>query len=232
MKKTIFFLITFMLLWSCEKESIKSGIDDDGLIAQIVAYDMNCSSCIVEFPYDSIYVKNTIGASPQNRYEAINLNKSDFRIGQLIKLKLRKPLRDEFRACITLYPSYNYTGIYVTELNDIKTLELNNINFLRYNDCLYNSENDSYICLDSVLSDSRCPPDAICFWAGMAEVKFRSLKLTGIDEYFVLNTNPAFRNDTIINGFKYTLISLRPAPEIDQRTRQEFYSAEIKVEKP
>jgi hypothetical protein len=230
MKKAIFFSFLFILCWSCEKENSKSAIGKDGIIAQIVDFDLNCSTCILEFPFDSTEIKNEIGTSQGNRYEAINLNRSGFSKGELIKVQIRKA-SNEFIPCITLYPSNNFLNVFVNELIDIKNIKRGDVNDIRFHDCLYNPENESYICFDSVLSDSRCPLNATCFWAGMAEVKFRFVKLPGITQYFVLNTNNAFRNDTIIGGYKYTLVNLKPAPEIDQRTRQESYTAGLKIER-
>jgi hypothetical protein len=231
MKKAIFFSFLFISCWSCEKEYSKSAPDKDGIIAQIVDFDLNCSTCILEFPYDSTEIKNEIGLSKENRYEATNLNRSGFRKGELIKVQIRKATSNDFLPCITMYPSNNFLNIFVNELIDIKNIKHGDVNDIRFHDCLYNPENESYICFDSVLSDSRCPMDATCFWAGMAEVKFRFVKLPGITQFFVLNTNTAFRNDTIIDGYKYTLVNLRPAPEIDQRTRQQSYTAGLKIEK-
>lgn len=229
MKKALFVSVLFMLISSCEKDNSKSSFEEEGIVAKIAAFDMNCSTCILEFPYGSI--KKEIGESPLNRYEAINMNKANFSLGEYVKIKLRKPFNSELRPCITLYPSNNYKPVFITETNDIKKIRINSVNEIRHHEYLYNPDNDSYISLDSILSDSRCPTGVKCIWAGMAEVKFSYSKSADV-KYFILNTNSAFRNDTIIDGYKFTLINLKPMPDVDQRTRQEFYSAEIKIEKP
>ncbi|MDP4224429.1 MAG: hypothetical protein Q8868_14065 [Bacteroidota bacterium] len=97
--------------------------------------------------------------------------------------------------------------------------------------CLNDPENQMYICLDSVMSDSRCPKGVECFWAGNAGARFRFGKINGQHVLFELNTNLQFRNDTILSGYKFTLVELSPYPDIRHQTKQKDYKASLLIVK-
>jgi hypothetical protein len=87
-----------------------------------------------------------------------------------------------------------------------------------------------FIHLDSVVNDSRCPKDAICVWAGNAEVRFVfSVNIDTVN--FVLNTHPSFRSDSLIHGYRIKLITLEPYPESVGGIKQDNYKAELKITK-
>jgi hypothetical protein len=106
-------LIVFLFAFACSRDN--SNTLDSYIVGEIVGFDLNCSTCILKFPNDSLAVKHEFGASRDNYYQAINLMKDTFRITQKILVKLRKAEYNEIRACITLYPSYDYAGIYITD---------------------------------------------------------------------------------------------------------------------
>jgi len=64
---------------------------------------------------------------------------------------------------------------------------------------------------DSVLSDSRCPINALCFWAGDANVRFQ-LRTSSKAYTFDLHTYTGFTNDTTIENIRFKLINLQPYP--------------------
>jgi len=102
---------------------------------------------------------------------------------------------------------------------------------LAINECLYNHENQIYICLDSVLNDSRCPTGVYCIWEGNAEVRFRFETTNENPVLFNLNTHKGFKTYTIVSGYKITLLNLDPYPVEDHRINQNDYKAEILIEK-
>ena len=53
---------------------------------------------------------------------------------------------------------------------------LNNAIIISEGDCAGDFETNTYICLVSVLNDSRCPEGVQCFWQGNAEAKFKFTK--------------------------------------------------------
>lgn len=223
-------ILAFLLLTllACEKSQYKS---DSFYTARIVGFDLNCSTCILEFPDDNSQVRKEIGESIDNRYEAINLNKGIYEEGQMLKVKVRNPNENELIACLTLYPSYNYKNIIVTETEEFNDLVLKDTVSLAYLQCLYNTENQSYICLDSVLTDSRCPAGAYCFWEGNAEVRFKYEKFNNVALLFILNTYRGFTTDTIIDGYKIRLAGLSNHSLSGRPPVQKDYRALIIVSK-
>jgi hypothetical protein len=228
MKKLIFFAFIFSFIFSCERNPDKINSE---YIATIVAFDPNCSTCILEFPYDYLQVKQEFGESPDNYYQAINLSDGNYEIGQKLKVKIRKPETKDARACRTMFPTYNYRSVFITDFENFNNLILNDTIILSYRDCLYDPEDKIYICLDSVLNDSRCPTGVYCFWEGNAEVRFKYEKINNGSVLFNLNTHTGFTNSTIVDGYKFTLIGLSPYPSVKHRTTQKDYKAKLVVEK-
>ncbi len=105
-------------------------------------------------------------------------------------------------------------------LND--TIEL--VNF----ETRYNYENKLSLRMDSVLSDSRCPLNVVCDWAGNAEVQFL-ITVDSSQTYFVLNTHGGinFNTDTVISGYEIKLLKLSPYPEDPGEILQVEYYSEV-----
>ena len=76
------------------------------------------------------------------------------------------------------------------------------------------------ICLDSVFNDSRCTTGVYCIWAGNGTVRFKYEKYKNKPVIFDLNTNSQFRSDTIVDGYKFTLVGLSPYPAIGHQIIQ------------
>jgi hypothetical protein len=106
-------LIIFLFGFSCSRD--KYDTLDFYVVGEIVNFDLNCSTCILKFPNDSLAIKHEFGASRDNYYQTINLMKDTFKINQKVLVKLRKAEENELRACIELYPSYDYINIYITD---------------------------------------------------------------------------------------------------------------------
>lgn len=118
MKRFIGILTIILLAYGCSRDN------EDTLnryfIAEIVNFDLNCSTCILKFSNDSIEIKQEIGASRDNYYQTVNLEKDTFKINQRVLVKLRKAEGNELRACITLYPSYDYRNIFIIDFKSDK----------------------------------------------------------------------------------------------------------------
>lgn len=229
MKKLLFLASFVCIIASCEQDP-NYKIDSE-YIATIVGFDLNCSTCILEFPSDNSLIKKEIGESTNNFYQTINLSKGDYEVGQKVRVKFRKPETNELTPCIALYPSYNYKNIFITEFEDFSNLNFNDTIELSYRECVYDPEDHFYICLDSVINDSRCPKGVMCIWEGNAEVKFRYEKLNQDPIFFNLNTHLNFTRDTIIDRYKISLISLNPYPEIGLRYSQMHYKVKLTIKK-
>jgi len=86
------------------------------------------------------------------------------------------------------------------------------------------------ISLDSVLSDSRCPENANCVWAGNAEVRF-IFSDNASEEKFTLKTNPGLKTETVIHGYRIQLVKLTPYPNTSIVIKQTDYQAELSIQK-
>jgi|SRR5215207_1657187 len=87
---------------------------------------------------------------------------------------------------------------------------------LTLNGCAQKKFNDetATLCLDAVLSDSRCPKASTCVWAGVAEARF-VFKVQGQQHSFALATSALslhYPTDTVISGYSIRLIDLLPYP--------------------
>jgi hypothetical protein len=222
----LFPIIVAALLFACEERADKIDYE---LTANVVGYDLNCSTCILSFPEDYVEVQKELGVSPGNLYNAINLDKGDFQVGQKLRVKVRKPEPDELNACIAMYPSENYENLFVISYNYFDNLVFNDTVELPVGDCLYDPRDKFYICLEAVLNDSRCPEGAYCFWEGNAEARFRFEKMNETPVLFNLNTHRGFTTDTIIGSYKIALIGLSPNPSIEHPGRKLNYKARITV---
>jgi hypothetical protein len=228
MKKLLLLSVLILVLPSCERGNFEA---DSYLVARIVGFDLNCSTCTLEFPDDSLNVRKEIGKSPENKYQSVNLNRGNYQTGQLLKVKIRKPDTDELAPCIDLYPSYNYKSVFVSEYEDFDNLVLNDTITLSTNDCLNDVGNHFYICLESVPNDSRCPTGVYCFWEGNATARFRYQSYNSNPVIFSLNTHKAFGSDTIIDKLKFTLIGLTPYPNAQHLIKPTDYTAKILIDK-
>ena len=94
----------------------------------------------------------------------------------------------------------------------------------------YNVTTENTVSLDSVLSDSRCPIDVQCIWAGNAAARFTFLDHGHVIP-FTLNTNAAFPVDTLISGYRIRLIDLKPAPHSGVVIKQSDYKADLLITK-
>ncbi len=98
---------------------------------------------------------------------------------------------------------------------------------LKNNRC-YNLIDSNYeLCVDSI-SDSRCPEDVVCIWEGNAKVYF-SLKSPNENTSFTLNTFRGFQTDSILKGFKFTLLDVLPYPVNTTSSEQNNYNVEINI---
>ena len=94
--------------------------------------------------------------------------------------------------------------------------------------------NNLRLCFDSLLSDSRCPANAMCIWQGTATAKFSFTK-DNETASFVLSTldmPPTYTKDTILMGYKIEFINLSPYPgTVPQPVPADKIKAEIKITK-
>lgn len=222
-KSSVLLFILLFILGACEKTADEKNTHYS---ASIVFFDLNCSTCIVSFPDDSLKIKDLFGTSPGNYYEVVNLYKNDFKIGDKLRVNVRKAENEELKACITLYQSFNYNHLYVSEYEKYSNFRSNDTIDLAYKNCIYDPDRQSYICLDSILTDSRCPSDVVCVWAGEAIARFKIEKFNSLPVFIDLKEGI---KDTVVNGYMISFIKLFPYPISDHQTKPEEYKARIVI---
>jgi hypothetical protein len=77
---------------------------------------------------------------------------------------------------------------------------------------------------ERVESDSRCPVDTTCIWAGDALVRL-SLEASNQRESAVLHTNADLERSVAFQGHRITLVKLMPLPRDGKRIQQSEYEA-------
>lgn len=126
-------------------------------------------------------------------------------------------------ACIVLMNACKKTRI--EKRQDLLSIQLH--------ECADNifSDNQVRLCFDSVISDSRCPANVICVWAGIAICKF-SFFVNNQLHPVILSTYSSgiYNKDTVLSGYKIELINLLPYPGIhtDSGIGNEI-KAEVKI---
>jgi hypothetical protein len=131
-------------------------------------------------------------------------------------------------ALILLFSCQKAGNVETFDNMEVTSLFVPNIPIIISNgDCAGDQGTHTYLCLDSVLTDSRCPTGANCFWAGDAEAR---LKYSSSGEKPVTFTlHPS--GSTIISGYKFTLQSLLPYPTLQHYPQQSEYRVEMLIEK-
>jgi hypothetical protein len=147
-------------------------------------------------------------------------------LSALEKKMMRSPIIAAMIACMGL--------LYACERSELDTPERTlNITLHKCSNPAF-SGNRISLCFDSVLTDSRCPFNAMCFWQGYAACKF-SLSSNGETYPFALSTLKLpniFSKDTIISGYKIEFINLEPYPgTVSYPVPESKIKAEVKITK-
>lgn len=78
-----------------------------------------------------------------------------------------------------------------------------------------------------VVSDSRCPGDAVCIWAGNGQIQVEARSSTGVDT-LTLNTYDGAK-EGVAGGNRIRLVSLAPVPLASKPTDPKDYRATFTV---
>lgn len=85
------------------------------------------------------------------------------------------------------------------------------------------------ISFDEVVSDSRCPANSLCSWAGIAIARF-TIREGKKELPFMLSIMPGYpKQDTIINGYIIEFSDLKPYPGLTDHLRPAPIQAELRV---
>ncbi len=94
-------------------------------------------------------------------------------------------------------------------------------------DCVSCDPQDLSLCFDSVLTDSRCPEDMLCLWAGEAIARF-SLTIRGEKHLLDLRLGDP---GTLVQGYRLSFVDLQPYPKSNLPIEQEEYLARVVMER-
>ena len=86
------------------------------------------------------------------------------------------------------------------------------------------------VTFDRVVSDSRCPIDALCVRAGEAIIVVQVSQTSGVRVERELRTDPAAAAEASVPPHTITLVALAPYPRSGRQTRPEEYLATLMVE--
>jgi hypothetical protein len=114
------------------------------------------------------------------------------------------------------------------EENNPGNFDLNNTFVLAAGQFMHDDDHNIGIYLDSVLYDSRCPLGFLCAWEGNAHVRFKFVSDHKSTDLY-LNTFKDFQTDTIVNGYKISMLSLAPHPKSGVKTEQKEYRATMLI---
>ena len=109
------------------------------------------------------------------------------------------------------------------EVDNNVSIVFNDTMDIKQGDCFYDPLRKTAICFDSVLTDSRCPVNVVCVWAGEATARF-AFREQGEAPQFV-----EFRlhTDVIINNYQLSFIDLFPYPHTENPIAPKDYRARI-----
>ncbi|HEX2395730.1 MAG TPA: hypothetical protein VHI78_10305 [Bacteroidales bacterium] len=106
---------------------------------------------------------------------------------------------------------------------------LNDTIYIDYRSCIQDYAKQNRVCFDSVLSDSRCPKNVVCIWAGEATARFT------IDDFRNSPVQADLRLgtlDTLIQGLRISFVALEPYPDFNNPHKTEEYKAGIVIKRP
>jgi len=87
---------------------------------------------------------------------------------------------------------------------------------------------DLEITFDDV-SDSRCPQDAVCVWAGSAHVVLKVKSSAGKPEQLALDTHPDLAGSGHVFDYVVRLVKVDPFPVLDVAQPRESYVVTLLV---
>lgn len=88
------------------------------------------------------------------------------------------------------------------------------------------------VTFEGVLGDSRCPIDAICVWAGDAEVALTLALGADSPDLHVLHWNTAQGPGAVMVGpYRVSLVALDPLPRAGETVPADAYRAQVKAER-
>jgi hypothetical protein len=99
---------------------------------------------------------------------------------------------------------------------------------LGYGECINVNSNLDSFCFDSIITDSRCPEDVTCIWAGEAIARFRINNHGKEPVYINLHTGT---KDTIVTDYSLSFLDLFPYPNTKIQRNIKDFNARIVIKR-
>ena len=108
------------------------------------------------------------------------------------------------------------------------SLVLNDTIWIAFGDTAGNADENLWLVFDSIGTDSRCPLDVVCFWAGDAEIVFELFR-ENQSTRFSLHTHPHFITDTTLFNYHFQLCDVLPYPHSDSSYTARDYFVKLVI---
>ena len=209
MKKLIFITFALLFMISCDL-----GFEEDEQYweAEIVSYNFDCDIFILQINEDSTLVADSLGESNNLEYHVVNMDTSEFAIGDKLMLKLRKATPIETPACKSMGPYLNYPFVYLLDYEPINNFEYSDTIQIEKGASVTDYNLGYKITFDRVTADSRCNVDS-CSWLGVAYAQF-TIDFNG-DSTNVINIR--LGNYARLRNNYFQFIDLYPYPYLARR---------------
>lgn len=115
----------------------------------------------------------------------------------------------------------------VSHASDLQVVEAGDTLTLQYRDSALLGRNGPSITFSAIESDSRCPVDVTCVWAGDAHVRLDGNRGAG-REPLELHTGIE-PTEAVFAGYRIRLLDVAPAPREGADTRPADYSVRLAI---
>ncbi len=136
-----------------------------------------------------------------------------------------------------------YKSVIIGIISLIVIVSCDNLSDINYNQeyvipvtkTVKTSDKKYVIRFDSVFTDSRCPSDVVCVWAGIGGAKFTILDKDSSSQTFKLytdtNSELKWSDSAMYKDIKIKLLKLTPYPSTANPIKYEDYKAKIIITK-
>jgi len=140
-------------------------------------------------------------------------------------------------GCICFKCASNTTKVLAVEnkdttisLDNYADFQLNTKFLINYKDTLSYKKEELWITFDSLLTDSRCPKNVKCIWAGKVDVQLIISNNKNVEKIILSTLNDNEKSKNIFN-YMITLMSVRPYPHTDSLYTKKDYSLNLNIKK-
>lgn len=108
-------------------------------------------------------------------------------------------------------------------------IKLNKPFTIEYNQSACSETEQFVVKFDSVVTDCRCPSDAVCIWAGYAKIKLVLTQNKKTTPFYLSTLNS--QTDNVVSGYRFHVNSIEPYPATTNYPSSDQYKAQIVITK-